>query len=216
MKIDSIGVHEKSAAEYDHQVREYKWFGHEVLFGMCFEYVRPGERLLDIGIGTGLSSSSFARSGLEVFGIDGSREMLNICKSKEIAKDLRLFDVSRAPLPYPERAFDHVISCGVFHFFGDLSAMFREVSRIIKRGGIFAFTIWAQPPQSEKAPSRGDDYSELQCEATSVFLHKREYIGALLQACGFGILKELGLLARSGRKGDAALFRVYVVQEIGI
>jgi len=52
-KSDSITVHDEEAAEYDQQVREYHWFGTEIVFGMCFEYVNPQDRLLDIGIGTG-------------------------------------------------------------------------------------------------------------------------------------------------------------------
>ena len=38
------------------------------------------DRLLDIGIGTGLGSLPFAKTGLEIFGIDGSGEMLKCLK----------------------------------------------------------------------------------------------------------------------------------------
>lgn len=213
MRINSIDIHDESAAEYDFLAREYNWFGHDVLFGMCCEFIHPGELLLDLGIGTGLSSLPFAGAGLEVHGIDGSKEMLNICKSKGIAKDLKIFDLLKAPLPYSDRSFHHVISCGVFHFFGDLSSMFREVSRIIERGGIFAFTIWVDPHENEGAHGGDDDYSQMQSQSTSVFLHRRGYILTLLRTYSFHILKELGFLAPSGEKGDEALFRIYVVQK---
>jgi len=54
-RSDIVRIHDEQAAKYDQQVREYKWSGHEVLFGMGSEYVNPHDRLLDIGIGTGLS-----------------------------------------------------------------------------------------------------------------------------------------------------------------
>ena len=69
--------HDDFAADYDQQVRAYGWWGHEALFGLCFEHVRAGERLLDVGIGTGLASAPFARAGVRVFGFDASPEMLN-------------------------------------------------------------------------------------------------------------------------------------------
>jgi len=62
---------------------------------MCFEYVNPQDRLLDIGLGTGLGSLPFAKTGLEIFGIDGSGEMLKICKSNPAGYSVSLF--SRGP-----------------------------------------------------------------------------------------------------------------------
>jgi len=92
---DSIRVHSEHASKYDREAHETGWFGPEVLFDLCFEYVSPHERLLDIRIGTGLGSMPFARAGLEVSGIDGSAEMLEICRSKDFAEDLRKFDLLR-------------------------------------------------------------------------------------------------------------------------
>jgi predicted TPR repeat methyltransferase len=60
----------------------------------------PQDRLLDIGIGTGLGSMPFAKTGLEIFGIDGSVEMLKICKSKEFATDLKQFNLQNTPRPF--------------------------------------------------------------------------------------------------------------------
>jgi ubiquinone/menaquinone biosynthesis C-methylase UbiE len=55
-----------------------EWHGHEALFGMMFEYVLPGQPILDIGIGTGLIAALFKKAGLEVYGIDISGEMLEV------------------------------------------------------------------------------------------------------------------------------------------
>ena len=73
-RVNGIYAHDQEADLYDEQVREYESYAHDVLFGMSFEYVRSGERLLDLGIGTGLASLPFAKLGLEVFGLDGSAE----------------------------------------------------------------------------------------------------------------------------------------------
>jgi len=176
-----------------------------VLFGLCFEYVNSPDRLLDIGIGTGLASVPFAKAGLEIFGIDGSIEMLNVCKAKNIAKNLKQFDLRNTPLPYSDRFFDHVISCGVFHFFGDLEPIIKEVSRIIKPKGIFAFTIEALAPGKEEGVGghSREGYEERQSvEGVTVFMHGNGYIEGLLQGHGFDKLKEVKFLVRSAPESD--------------
>ena len=217
-RIDSISAHDEEAAQYDQQVREYNCYAHDVLFGMCFEYVNPHDRLLDIGIGTGLASLSFAKAGLEVFGFDGSTEMLNICESKAFAKELKVFDLQNTPLPYSDGFFDHVISCGVFHFFGELEPIMKKVLRIIKLRGIFAFTVAAQTSEEEKAT--GDNpqgFSETPTPwGVAIFTHSNGYISNLLQDHSFNMLKTQKILIRGGNEeSDDMLFKAYVAQRAG-
>jgi len=217
-KMDSISAHDEEAAQYDQQVREYNCYAHDVLFGMSFEYVNPHDRLLDIGIGTGLASLPFAKAGLRVFGFDGSIEMLNICESKAFAKELKVFDLQNTLLPYSDGFFDHVISCGVFHFFGELEPIMKEVLRIIKPRGIFAFTVAAQTSEEEKAT--GDNpqgYSETPTPwGVAIFTHSDGYIANLLQDHGFDMLKTQKILIRGGNEdSDDMLFKAYVARRAG-
>lgn len=214
-KNDSIRLHDEHASEYDREARETGWFGPEVLFGLCFEYVNPSDRLLDIGIGTGLGSMPFARSGLEVFGIDGSAEMLEICRSKGFAQDLREFDLRGMPLPYSDGFFDDMICCGVFHLLGDLEPIFKEVFRVIKPGEIFAFNILAETTEKEeKAVSHNPQgYSEIRSDwGVPVFMYSGGYIEELLQGSGFLGLKELKFLVRGLHEGADDLACAYVTR----
>ncbi len=45
---------------YDDAVKKQKWYGAEILFGMIYEYLRADDKILDIGIGTGLSATAFS------------------------------------------------------------------------------------------------------------------------------------------------------------
>lgn len=81
-KKDHIKSHDEFASIYDSKVKEYNSYGHEVLFGMCYEYIKPGDSLLDLGIGTGLSSVLFAKAGLNITGLEESLEMLKECRKK--------------------------------------------------------------------------------------------------------------------------------------
>jgi ubiquinone/menaquinone biosynthesis C-methylase UbiE len=217
--VDTINAHDQEAAQYDQQVREYNSYGHDALFGMSFEYVNPGDCLLDIGIGTGLASQSFAKMGLEVYGCDGSTEMLKVCESKAFAKELKVLNIHIKPLPYSDSFFDHVICCGVLHFFDELETILKEVLRIIKPKGVFAFTVAAQTSE-EKAAT--DDNSQGYLKAPTpwgvpIFKHSSGYITNLLRSSGFDILKTQKLLIRGGPEedNDDMLFRVYVARRSG-
>jgi hypothetical protein len=67
MKTEQTGSYRGENADlYESQVAETAWHGHEILFGLMFEYIKPNDSLLDIGIGTGLSSKLFNKAGLQV------------------------------------------------------------------------------------------------------------------------------------------------------
>ena len=96
-------VYEELASQYDGEVKAYDSYGHDVIFGMSFEFVSADEKLLDIGVGTGLASMQFAEVGLKVYGLDTSQEMLAVCRSKSFTEELKRCDMTREPIPYKDR-----------------------------------------------------------------------------------------------------------------
>lgn len=174
-------LHDAYAAEYDDQVRASECYLAEVLFGLIYERLSPGERALDLGIGSGLAAAPLARVGLQVYGVDFSPAMLDLCRAKGIAAELKQHDLRDVPWPYPTAIFEHVVSCGLLHFIPDLEAIFAEAGRVTRPGGSFAFTT--------KAPQAGGD-KELQYERQAagdleVYNHFPGYIEALMAHGGF-------------------------------
>jgi predicted TPR repeat methyltransferase len=212
-KTDHIVNHDKFADTYDQSVKEYHSFGHEIIFGMCYEYVKAGESLLDLGIGTGLSSVNFARQGLQVTGLDGSAEMLKQCKKKNFARELIQHDLQETPFPWGNGAFDHIICCGVLHFFGDLNNIFKEIGHLIKPGGIFAFTI-ASLTKSENRSGNYIAVNFLETPTTwgvPIFRHTDGYMQKLKETYGLEFLKEQKVLSDSGDPlSDDILFKVII------
>ena len=186
-------VYEELASQYDEEVKAYDSYGHAVIFGMSFEFVSADEKLLDIGVGTGLASMQFAEVGLKVYGLDTSQEMLAVCRSKSFTEELKQCDMTREPIPYKDRCFDHVVCCGVLHFASDLNNLFSEVKRVIRRGGIFAFTIAPQ----ETAVGYVEEPTAW---GVSIFKHSPQYIMELLETNGLELLKEQRLLIKGADK----------------
>jgi len=179
----SSNLHDTYAADYDNQVQACDCHIAEVLFGLCYEFIQPRQRLLDLGIGSGLSAALFAKAGLEVHGMDFSPAMLEVCRAKGIAVDLKQHDLQQIPWQYPSVQFDHVVCCGVLHFVPDLEAIFGEAAQVLRIGGMFAFTT--------KAPSASNEskFEKQFAGDFEIFSHLPEYVQALLNGQSFKQLK---------------------------
>jgi predicted TPR repeat methyltransferase len=196
----------ENANQYDKQVKEYDSYGHNVIFGMSYEYVKPDEKLLDLGIGTGLASIQFSKAGLKVYGIDSSDEMLEAARSKGFAEELKQYNLSGERIPYNDNFFEHVISCGVFHFLGNLSNLFAEVARVTKKHGIFAFTY--APGEDNLDFGKG-----MTAWGVPIFKHSSKYIRKLLIENDMFLLKEQRLLIKGADKTNYDMLFSVIIAE---
>ena len=213
MNADSISSHDNQASVYDDQAKQYDHYGGEVVFGLMYEFVKPRECLLDMGIGTGLGSMSFARHGLHVHGVDASGDMIAVCAAKGFTVSLTVADLRRLPLPFEDAAFDHVISVGVFHFFEDVSPLIGEAARLVKPGGVVAFSVAALTANEELTAdtSRGCVPNDTAWDVT-IYRHRHAHVARLLAEHGFEILKKQGLVIKGAKEGEDDLHRVYVAR----
>jgi ubiquinone/menaquinone biosynthesis C-methylase UbiE len=207
MKPSIIEVHDKSADVYDNMSVLIEYHGHEVLFGLDYEYLYPGSSVLDVGIGTGLSSYLFYKAGLKVYGIDGSKKMLDICKKKEFATELKLCDLVVDRWPYEDAKFENTVACGVFHFFEKLDRVFEEANRVTKIGGTFSFTVMVS---EEGLLSYTDTGSGL-----SIYYHNDFQIIELLNKYGFTVLKYITFFVyKTPDKKEKSMLRGYLAKKI--
>jgi predicted TPR repeat methyltransferase len=131
---------------YNDDAKATGWHGPAVVFGLAFKYTKPGQTLLDIGIGTGLGSALFYKAGLNVTGMDISEEMLEVCRKKGFTVRLVCHDLTVSPYPFGDASCDHAVSTGVFQFFENLDLVFGEVGRILREMGVFVFVTGDRGP----------------------------------------------------------------------
>ena len=198
--MNATNPSQPTIVDYDQMAHAHYWHP-EALFGLAYEFLRPGDCLLDAGIGTGMASQTFARAGVQVFGFDADPEMLTICRAKQFAADLCQHDLLDTPWPYVAQSFDHILACGVLHFLADPSPVFGEVSRLLRPGGTFTFTTKASPLSPEGTTAQGQTTVET-IQGTQLYLHARESLDRLMAASGLAPLKELRLVVKTGRDSD--------------
>ncbi|MDH4268861.1 MAG: class I SAM-dependent methyltransferase [Dehalococcoidia bacterium] len=94
--------------------------------------------VLDLGSGTGYLSIEIARRapGLQVYGVDLSRQMVKIARRHGRGVDNAQFVFANAAkLPFRDNSIDLVISTGASHHWKTPRLVFAECYRVIKTGG---------------------------------------------------------------------------------
>ncbi|RYZ08644.1 MAG: methyltransferase domain-containing protein [Myxococcales bacterium] len=95
---------------------------------------QPGERVLDLGCGSGDLTHGLTQSGAAVVGVDASPEMIEQARAKY--PELELSVVDGQELPY-DAAFDAVFSNAALHWMPRADAVAAGVFRALRPGGRF-------------------------------------------------------------------------------
>jgi SAM-dependent methyltransferase len=105
---------------------------------------KPGERMLDVGCGTGAVALLAAERGADVVGSDLSPVLIETAKAQAAAKGARIeFEVGDAEsLSYPDASFDVVASSVGVIFAPDHAAIAAELARVCSPGGRVGITAW--------------------------------------------------------------------------
>ena len=118
--------------------------------------VRPhaGERLLDVGTGTGLAATAVLaiEPAVTVVGVDPSPGMLAKVDRTRIGPVAAM-----APgLPFPPASFDAAIANLCVSHLPEPAAGIADISAAIRRGGRFGCTAWATAEDDRAGCARGD------------------------------------------------------------
>jgi 2-polyprenyl-3-methyl-5-hydroxy-6-metoxy-1,4-benzoquinol methylase len=101
--------------------------------------LRTGDRVLELGCGTGYFTRELAKLSLHITACDISPDLIEVAK-KEIRSDRVHFEIQNAyHTEYEDDTFDAIVGSSVLHHL-EIEKAVREIFRLLKIGGYIAFT----------------------------------------------------------------------------
>lgn len=160
-------------------------------------------RIIDLGCGTGLVAKPFIERGYLVTGVDLTPKMLE--KAALQGYEQLVCQSLDDPLSFASSSFDAACLIGVMEFIQRPYALFREIRRILRDGGLLACTIPETLPASVETAIGIRTYSSSVIEALFAHIgfsierlerfqgfisegHHVPYVGYLLRAGDFSPL----------------------------
>ena len=137
--------------------------------------------ILDLGCGTGLCGDCLRDLARRLVGVDLAPKMLELARGRGCYQELAQAEIGQYLPAQAQASFDLVVAADVLIYIGDIGQVMREVARVLRPGGWFAFSI--------EQPSQACDNYRL--EQSGRYAQSLAYVGRLA--------RELGLTERSCR-----------------
>lgn len=134
--------------------KAYRRYAHyyDLVFGAIFHpgrniaiqhlNIHPGDRILEVGVGTGLSLGIYPEN-VRVVGIDLSPDMLARAKKKVKSEKLSqvedLLQMDAENMSFPDNSFDKVVAMYVASVVPNPKRLMEEIQRVCKPGGTLVF-----------------------------------------------------------------------------
>jgi predicted TPR repeat methyltransferase len=103
------------------------------------------KRAIDLGCGTGLAASAFAKEVDHFTGIDLSPGMVEKAKSTGLYAELEVNDMLEGLRARPDACADLVLAADAMVYVPDLGPVLTEIRRVLAAGGLLAFTLERNP-----------------------------------------------------------------------
>jgi predicted TPR repeat methyltransferase len=99
------------------------------------------KRAIDLGCGTGLAASAFARQVDQFIGIDLSAGMIKQARATGLYAELEVVDMIEGLRSKPDASANLVVAADAFVYLSDLAPVLMEATRVLVAGGTLAFTL---------------------------------------------------------------------------
>lgn len=199
--------HESNRAFYDRISQAYDTIADASerparLTGLHALAVKPGERVLEVGCGTGnelLDLAELVGAGGKVYGIDISPGMLAVAhqklslKPQPAAVELRVGDARQ--LPYEDASIDAVYCSFTLELFptDDMATVLKEIRRVLKPGGRLGVVSMAIVPVGGHASALENTYVWMHRHFPHVVDCRPIDAAAALEGAGFRVTSRTDL-----------------------
>ncbi len=122
------------------RTRSFVWPETKFLF---LDYLKDGDKVLDLGCGNGRYFSLCRLKDIEYFGIDNAEDLIKEAKKNYPQAKFQVADALK--IPFPDNYFDKVYSIAVFHQIPSKNyrlQFLKEIKRVLKKRGWAILTVW--------------------------------------------------------------------------
>lgn len=178
-------IFDSFAPGFDEALAQLDYSAPKLILKNIKRYVSKKElknmRVLDLGCGTGLCGKHLCsyRIPHHLIGVDLSAKMLELARDKNIYNQLVNKDIE-AYLKGSKNFCDLIIAGDVFTYFGDLSALFKQVCRHLDSKGYFIFSV------TENLLNENEYF----LHSSGRFQHSCNYVKMALEKNGFSVLRD--------------------------
>jgi ubiquinone/menaquinone biosynthesis C-methylase UbiE len=189
------------ASKYDDATKEFKWIAPKIVNNILLPYVKPGNRVLDVGIGTAQSTEAFLKAGCQVCGVDISSKMLDKAREKYPSLELYQGNIEEGVPFLSRRSFDIVLGVGVLEFVTNMEKVIGILSQLTTSDGLIFFTfedfIAKHEVQGMKASVTAKGVLDNVPEINSFMTVRYEYqeVESLIQNAGFFLVEHQHFVA---------------------
>ncbi len=159
------------------------------LIGLVRQRASTAEKwtVLDLGCGTGLCGVAIANEARRLVGVDLSERMLEKAKARNLYDRLERGDLMAMMQKEPPSGYDVVLAADVLVYLGKLDELARQVRRLLRPGGVFAFSVESLP---ECAPGDGtpEHRQDYRLNASGRYAHSRGYLARIAASNGLETL----------------------------
>ena len=130
-----MALYDKIGDGYDISRKADPYISSRLLFHLK---TKKGAKYIDLACGTGNYTLALKQLGVQICGIDNSKDMLEIARRKNASVDWHLGNVE--VLPFADGSFSGATCVLAIHHFNNLQRVFNEAARVISDGRFVIFT----------------------------------------------------------------------------